>query len=566
MNATVSLNGFVLDLDRAELRGSDGKAIELRPQSMAVLIALARRRGELVTKRDLLAQVWPGVAVTDDSLVQCVVDIRRTLDDGEQRVVRTLPRRGYTLAVETPSLEPSGLVPGDAQRRLWPIRAAAAVALLLACTFAVLLWPLDRRDSGAPAAQAQPPPHTPLGANLAVLPLRSVRPGGAPSAARDHAGLDGEGLAYLISGELARNTEMRVASTLVTAALLREGLSAQQIGRKLGVSYVVDASFARDNEYLQIEAQLIDTRDDSIAWSWRYEATAQLLPRAVDALVEKVGRSLGASVRELRKADALQRPPASLDVYARVLRGIALKHQLSPSALRQARLELTDAVHADPNYAPAWLYLGWVKGIAINNRTDAELSHSHLGQAVAEVQHAIELDPTLASAWQGLSIVLVYAGRYEEAVTAAERSVALGPGDPDNWLFLGMAQHNVGLHEASLVSVEKALAWNPIRPGYYPAIHAFAAYGARRYADALQAARECHERAPAILRCKGILLSALLRLGRDDEARATWQHMSAAVPALRDWSAKTSEIDLDLDRLRGAMSAAPVNADAATRR
>ena len=62
-----------------------------------MLLELARRPGEVVTKRDLMAWVWPGVAVTDDSLVQCVVEIRRALGDSGQRVVRTMPRRGYVL-------------------------------------------------------------------------------------------------------------------------------------------------------------------------------------------------------------------------------------------------------------------------------------------------------------------------------------------------------------------------------------------------------------------------------------------------------------------------------------
>lgn len=503
MSNTVRLNGFSLDLDRAELLDAGGERVDLRAQSMAVLIELARHRGELVTKRALMQAVWPGIAVTDDSIVQCIVDIRRVLGDTQQRLLRTLPRRGYTLIKsddETPAPSPAATPVADMapRQRLW-------------------VYALVARDADRDGAAA---PRSPLGANVAVLPLRTVPPGDAAESARSHAGLDSEGLAFMISGELARNAEMRVASTLVTTALAREGLSAQQIGKKLDVRYVVDGSFARRGERLHIEAQLIDTRDDSIAWTWKFEPSASELPAATDSLVERVARSLGATVRELRKAESLRRPPATLDVYARVLRGIALKHTLTPAGLRQARLELTEAVQLDPAYAPAWLYLGWVRGIAINNRTDSELGPADMPQAISEVRRALELDPTLPIAWQGLAVVLVYAGRFDEAIDAAEQAVKLGPGDPDNRLFLGMAQHNAGRHEASLRNVEKAMGWNPIRPAYYPAVHAFAAYGAGRHAEALTSARECTERAPAIVRCKAVLLSSLVRLGKADEARA----------------------------------------------
>lgn len=89
------LNGYTLNLDQAQLFDLHGQAVELRPQALAVLLELGRRPGELVTKLDLGARVWPGVSVTDDSLVQCVVEIRRALGDSRQQVVRTMPRRGY---------------------------------------------------------------------------------------------------------------------------------------------------------------------------------------------------------------------------------------------------------------------------------------------------------------------------------------------------------------------------------------------------------------------------------------------------------------------------------------
>src|SRR3954454_25225535 len=88
---------FVLDLHRGELRTMDGPAIPLRPKGFALLQLLAGNAGRLIA-RDLIMQVvWPGVFVTDDSIAQCISEIRRALGAEARQLVRALPRRGYVL-------------------------------------------------------------------------------------------------------------------------------------------------------------------------------------------------------------------------------------------------------------------------------------------------------------------------------------------------------------------------------------------------------------------------------------------------------------------------------------
>src|SRR5262245_56614849 len=98
--ACLQLNGYVLDLEQGQLRDPDGRVVQLRPQAETVLVELARRPGELVTKQDLNARVWPDISATEDSLVQCIVEIRRALNDSDKQVVRTVPRRGYLLIAD----------------------------------------------------------------------------------------------------------------------------------------------------------------------------------------------------------------------------------------------------------------------------------------------------------------------------------------------------------------------------------------------------------------------------------------------------------------------------------
>jgi DNA-binding winged helix-turn-helix (wHTH) protein len=90
----IRFDRFMIDLERGSLK-SGADEIWLRPKSFAVLRYLAEHAGRLISKAEMFAALWPGSAVTDDSLVQCIVEIRYALRDTAQSFVRTIPRRGY---------------------------------------------------------------------------------------------------------------------------------------------------------------------------------------------------------------------------------------------------------------------------------------------------------------------------------------------------------------------------------------------------------------------------------------------------------------------------------------
>jgi DNA-binding winged helix-turn-helix (wHTH) protein len=102
---------FVLDLNRGALLAFDRGELPLRPKSFALLQLLVENAGRLLNRDTIMEAVWPDVFVTDDSITQCVGDIRRALGDEAQRLVRTVPRRGYLLTVEVSRIEPISIEP-----------------------------------------------------------------------------------------------------------------------------------------------------------------------------------------------------------------------------------------------------------------------------------------------------------------------------------------------------------------------------------------------------------------------------------------------------------------------
>jgi len=89
---------FTLDLERLCLRGPSGQ-VDVRRKSFDVLRYLIEHAGRVVTKEELIRAVWPDVTVGDESLTQCISEVRRALDDERQRIIRTVPRRGYLIGV-----------------------------------------------------------------------------------------------------------------------------------------------------------------------------------------------------------------------------------------------------------------------------------------------------------------------------------------------------------------------------------------------------------------------------------------------------------------------------------
>jgi len=536
------LNGRVLDIGRAELCDSTGQVAALRPQALYVLLELARRSGEVVTKRDLMARVWPGIVVTDDSLVQCIVEIRRALGDTEQRIVRTMPRRGYCLVPDSEAAHGQS----DSSVGRSPRRALFAIAGM--AVLALSMWLFDMLGHGVVGRTAP----SKAGLAVVVLPLRELNVGTGDTVP------SGEGLAYVIAGELARNRDLHVVSTLVASELRRKGIGTREIGSMSGARYVVDGSVERRGDRLGLEFHLIDATDDRIAWSGRFEPTARDLPGVTQTLIEQISGSLGSTVRELAVSATLSRAPASLDAHALALHGIALAQQRGSSdGLRQARRELEQATALDPGYAPAWAHLGLVKTLLIFSRNDPSLGLQDHAQALDEIRHAIALDPSLASSWQLLSVAIDSTEHPAEAVQAAERAVHLAPGDPDNFVALSLAQYHAGQLDAALQNFEKAVSWNRgLRPPSYSVVEARLRYALRDYENALRSAHDCMERVPAIAVCKAIWLSSQIRAGHTGEAEAAWPRLVATTPRLESYryaprgTQEAREIDQDLDRLR----------------
>ena len=461
----VRLPLHIVDLAADDLLTADGGHVELRPRSFAVLRLPAEHAGRLVGKDDIITKVWDDVAVTEDSLTQCIADIRKTIGDDDRRVLRTVPRKGYMLV--------------PSQRRVQ----------------------LTGRAPDLPS--------------LAVMPFLSI---GEEDTGQYWLTL-GCGVASEIINELARNRDLRLIGRDSSFALANQNLMAQELGERLGARYLVEGTAQRIDGTIVVDVQLVDARDGSIAWGDRFSANAPKVPQVQQEIASRVAGSLHSGIREVEKHAILGAPPRDFDVYELTLRGIARKHQFSGEATRAGRADLEEALRRDPNFAPAHAYLAWLNLIDMLLGLTGEWGFSRLGEVIGQFNRAIELDSSLSTAYQGLSQALIYTGDLGQAVTVARRGVELGPSDADALLFLAVALFESGeIAEASELA-DKAVELNPLKPSYYCFYHATILWGNERYQDALGETEECLRKTPNFGGADTYRVACLVGLGRVDEAR-----------------------------------------------
>ena len=257
---------------------------------LSVLVLNANR---LVAKEVLFEAVWRGVRVTDDSLVQCIHELRAALGDTTQRLIRNVPRRGYLLASEVtpeetlPRAGPAGVrvdavdphppgapsPAGVGVRRARLRVAAAALMGLVAVVVAVTWW------------RSAPPHPAVRTAALAVFPFRPLGP---PSEEDEILGL---GIADALILKLSAVTRLTVRPTSAVVGVPRDR-DVLESGRKLGVDYVLEGHLQRSGATLRVTAQLLSVESGASLWSDRFQVESADLFRVQDVIAESAAVSL----------------------------------------------------------------------------------------------------------------------------------------------------------------------------------------------------------------------------------------------------------------------------------
>src|SRR5262245_54892108 len=281
---------FTLDLARLCLSGPKGE-LELRPKSFEVLRYLAEHPGRVISKEEMIAAVWPGVIVTDDSLVRCISEVRRAIGDEEQATIKTVPRRGYLFQ----ALVTARPAPGE--------HFTVDAALI-------------------ESSRAREDTATAFSASLVVLPFANL------NGNREEDYLS-NGITEDIITELSRFSELRVIARHSSFHFKDKVVVPGQVGRELGVDYALQGSVRRGRDRVRITAQLMDAATGAHLWAERYDRSLDDVFAIQDEVVRTIAPLLVAHVRKAEVERTLLKPPATWQAYHYFMRGLDLSSRVS---------------------------------------------------------------------------------------------------------------------------------------------------------------------------------------------------------------------------------------------
>jgi TolB-like protein/DNA-binding winged helix-turn-helix (wHTH) protein/Flp pilus assembly protein TadD len=518
---------FSLDAQgRALKRGAE--AVPLTAKAFDVLLLLIQNAGRTVTKDELMKAVWPDSFVEESNLTQTIFMVRKALDEtADRRYILTVQGQGYRFLVPVkeadkngPEIEAPVAVP-DARSvpenqldshgrgaRDWRVAviALAAVALVLIAGFTIWLW---RSRHGA----VEQPSRT----MLAILPFENFTGDLGQEYFSD--GLTEEMISQLGDldpvhlGVIARTSVMHYKHS-------QESIS--QIGKDLGVQYVIEGSVRRDSERVRITAQLIQVKDQSHLWARQYDRDLGHLLELQAEIAREVANEIEFSLSGRRPIETAQKAAASApgansyEAYDLYLKGRYFWNKRTSEGFRQAADYFQQAIDKDPNYGRPYAgladtfslmstwYVGPQNELMPKARTaalralelDESLAEAHASLALIrenydydwpgsekEFRRAIQLDPQYATAHQWYAEFLSWQGRFEEAFAESEQALRLDP------LSLIIASDR-----ASIL------------------------YNSRQYESALKQCRSVLELDPNYEHAQDMMIPDYLQLGRYDEA------------------------------------------------
>jgi TolB-like protein/Tfp pilus assembly protein PilF len=436
----------------------------LQPRVMQVLVALAHPTTEVVSHDELILRCWGGLSVGDDAVGRCIGQLRR-----------------FAGQWDTPPFE---------------IETIAGVGYRLA-------------PANKPSAQTSLPlPNKP---SIAVMPFANLS--GDPE--QDFIA---DGMVEEIVTSLARFKSIFVIGSGSTLSLKGRAISPREVGRLLGVRYVLEGSVRKAGDRVRVSVKLSDSEGGAQVHVDRFEGTLQDVFALQDEVSLKVAGQIEPTIEVAEFRRAFVRPTESLGSYELFLRAWALERTFVKANVFAALDLLDRAIALDPNYAPALALAAICHRVIFNFRWSDD-PESIRRQGLEFADRALRTGADDANVLANVASVLAYLGRYPwDAIGLLDRAIELNPGSASVWFYSGVSRLQVGQADLGVEHLETAIRLDPVGPTR-PNLMGFLGQGRfqqGRFAEASVLQRELLQTIESP-RGYGFLAASLGQLGRIEE-------------------------------------------------
>jgi adenylate cyclase len=360
---------------------------------------------------------------------------------------------------------------------------------------------------------------------LPERPASSTRPSALPSiAVLPFANLGGDpeqeyfadGITEDLITELSRFQELRVIARNSVLPYKANPVRVQEVGRDLGVRYVLEGSVRKAGARVRITAQLIEAGSGHHLWAERFDRDLADIFEVQDEVTSRIVATLAGKLAESERRRVRSGQTENLEAYDCVLRGRELWERFTPEDNREARRLYERAIELDPDYARAYASLAWTYLVEHSERWVGP-EEQPLERALEIARRGVMVNPASHSNRLALGQVCLSKGLHDEALEALQTAVTLNPNDADGYVFLAQALNRVGRPEEAIGLIERAQRLNPASPPWYAWNLGIACYLARRYDDAVTALRRGRPLGAMAYRW---LAASYAQLGREADAKA----------------------------------------------
>jgi len=419
------------------------------------------------------------------------------------------------------------------ERKAWPVRRktilGGAVAMLV-LVIAAVIWNFYFRPTAPsvePASEermAFPLPEKP---SIAVLPFTNLS--GDP----DQEYL-ADGMTENITNALCKISEMFVIARQSSFSYKGKSVKVQQVGRELGVRYLLEGSIQRSGDRVRITAQLVDATTGRHLWSEQYDRDMKELFALQDEITHEIVVALQVKLTEGEQALVRRRSTKNLQAWGYAVRGYSLMERYTKADNAKARELFQQAVKLDPEYAWAWTFLAWTHWIDARYRFSKSRAES-FKRAVELAEKAVAIDDKDPDVHALLARIHLFQRQHEEAIAEGEKSVALGPNNAENIVILAMILKFAGRPEEAMALAKKGMRLHPSFPTWYMWNVAQPAHVLGNFEEAIPAYKKIVERqrnigGPHLLFAHRSLASIYGDLGQKEEARTHLEEMVRLKP------------------------------------
>lgn len=340
--------------------------------------------------------------------------------------------------------------------------------------------------------------------SIAVLPFANL--GGETSDTTFSDGITED----IING-LARFRSLFVVARSSSFVFRNTTAPPTEVGRRLGVAYLLEGSVRRSAERIRVNAQLVEAGAGATVWAERFDRKLTDIFEVQDDIAMTIVGTLAGRIEDTETTLSMRKPPSSLAAYDLLLRGISSFRAYGETSNRNAADLFEQAIKLEPSYGQAYCYLA-LSMLALNGYgaapKDVRLEVCGLAR------HGVELNPQDGSCQRLLGNVLLYDREYDLAEYHLRRAIELNPNDADGTILMGHLLVQRGRATEGFSWMEKAVRLNPFHPPWYHELIAAALYSLGRYEESVQSSH----RIPAIGSPSFRLAAAYAQLGREKEA------------------------------------------------